>query len=173
MKSSNVLLAADGLTAKLADFGSAMLVGAGRPHTHIRCLPAVRQLLASGQRHLLCVCYIDDLTPILLALGQLGATAEAGSRMQGTLAWAAPELLVGAAADTKVHAHLPCLTGCASPGPARRLRLILSRMLDAINRSGCCSPEAALAAGCVLTYCNPTVAGLPPMLLISSVGPVQ
>jgi serine/threonine protein kinase len=40
VKSSNVLLAADGATAKLADFGSAMLVGP--PHTS--CIDLAKQI---------------------------------------------------------------------------------------------------------------------------------
>jgi hypothetical protein len=58
------------------------------------------------------------LTSALLVLAQLGVTAEAAGKMQGTLAWAAPELLAGAAADAKVHIHLPCLTGCGTFGHA-------------------------------------------------------
>ena len=48
----------------------------------------------------------------MLVRGQDGGTARVDGKMQGTLAWAAPELLAGAVADTKVHVHLPCLAGC-------------------------------------------------------------
>lgn len=102
----------------------------------MRCLSATSELLAHPEpAGVLDHCFHVPTTG-LLVLGQLGGTAKMDGKMQGTLAWAAPELLAGAAADTKVHVHLPCLTGCGNFGHAR-CRRYLSRKLDATDCLDC------------------------------------